>query len=482
MRTFRRIIEILALMIAGFLLGISHVSELALDIVRSIRLDFALRSVTAAPGSSIFYTIGGLLIGPGLFILLRDRIVNEWPTMRVRSTENASSWDPVAGIATRFGLARYLDRCAKWAWRQKDVDNGSALALFRIVGLGSLNRTLGTSVGTRLLEKVGWQMRAHAVPQTAIWLHGWLGQHAPWVLDWDSNHPVFGLAGRWSGSTFAIAFREVEVQDVVRLTHKVTSLLRDELTKMGGGLHLRVGFAVAPAHGSAGALGDAAESALATADDSHIAMAYAASDTRATLVEAGEVTPKVVEIPLLKPEEGPASVPRTWVSLLPSLSLIAAGLALMVFGPSKGEFTPTYPWPDTMASERVLDDKGSRDVPIARTKLADQEQGRWHMTNAAIMQSKDYEPRMARVFAHVTVTNLDPDKRFVSFLNLRALDAGGKEWDFSPSTLKMAQPFSGKWLGQNESLDGWLVTSRGQDPVVGLVFRRETQITLREAK
>jgi GGDEF domain-containing protein len=482
MKIFRRIIEILALLILGFLLGISHVSELTLDIIRSIRLDFAMRSITAAPGSSIFNSIAGLLIGPGLFILLRDRVVNEWPMMRVRWAEATSGWDNFAGVATRFGIAQYLDRCAKWGWRQKDLENGGALVLFRIVGLGSLNSARGSAIGTRLLAKIAWKMRAQAVPQTANLLHGWVGQQAPWVLDWDSSRPVFGMAGRWSGSTFAIAFREVEVQDVVRLTLKVTGLLRDELKKAASGLDLRVGFAVAPAHGASSALQEGAEKALAAADDTHIPMAYAAPDTRASLVEAGEIMPMVVEIPVVKPEEGTVKGPHTWVSLVPGLALIAAGVLLAVFGVSKGEYALGYPWPETMSSALVVDEKGSREVALTRTRLADQEQAHWHIGNVLIEQSKDYEPRQPTIYVHVTVTNLDSSTRYVSLFNLKALDAAGHEWDFSPSTLKMAQPFSDKWLGEQQTLDGWLVGKRGPEPIVGIVFSRETQITLRDGK
>ena len=205
---------------------------------------------------------------------------------------------PISNIPRRFGLYRYLEHCAKWA-TEDPTTRTQSLALFKIRGLGALNDEMGSMAATQLLQRIAVELRLASLPDAASRLEHWRVQYLPRpLIPSGRGMPFPRYPARWSGSTFALAFRELDAAQAISITRDLAAWIRSELTalKARHTMTLSAGIAVGNANVTARALAAAAIESLASETDALVTVAYDSTDLRGeAIAQMTGIAPKSVQ-------------------------------------------------------------------------------------------------------------------------------------------------------------------------------------------
>lgn len=490
---FRQVFLILLATGVGYALGGSPFGNWLLDCWHMLQVRWLIERTTRSGAGAVPLLVAGFLLGQGLYLLVR-RIIGDFETARARSAERVAEWEPALQLATRFGLHRYLGQCVAWA-AEDPTARTQCLALFKLKGLGSLNDRLGTLATTRLLQRVAMAARQAAVPVPAPYIQRWLAQYFPRPTSVKLNHtPAPRYAARWSGATFAIAFRELDAIQAVSVARDLASFIQHELAEFEDAVQLTVsaGIAVGIPGASARGLVKAAVAALEHCppeqSNALVTAVHDPSDVRTpNLQQMSGVFAHGSSMERRDPNADALDAPaptntqaidwaRRWG---PSLGCILAALViLIVSAPASAIKVGSYPWPDTLDGVQVYDERGSRTVPLVRTQLAPVSALGWTLSDVMIVQPTPGEAAVNLVEIRVRITNGTPASRYVSALNFSVTDANKKTLSLAPQQmLRMSQGITGKWLKPGETWSGWLRTTRTA-PITELVFEPGSGIRL----
>ena len=240
----RQIALLLLAASVGYELGRGPFAEWVADVYNEFRVIWAAERISRGHNGTLPLLIAGFLIGQGLFLTLRTvvRQIGPWQAIR---TERVAAWDASLKLATRFGLHQYLEHCGRWAIEDPTART-QCLALFKIRGLGVLNEISGTLATTELLQQISAELRAASLPDSASYVKRWQTHHLPRaVVAGASGVPAPRYPARWSGATFALAFRELDAVQAVAIARDLCNWIRKELNVFAGESRLSLCAAVA---------------------------------------------------------------------------------------------------------------------------------------------------------------------------------------------------------------------------------------------
>ncbi len=480
--------------IVGYLLGNGPFAEWVADVWNMLRVSWCEARSVRGPNGSFTLLIAGFLLGQGLFLMARRLLARVGPT-RARRTERLASWDPSLQIPRRFGLHRYLEHCAKWAADDPSIRTPS-LALFKIRGLGALNEEMGTSSATRLLQRISTEVRLSALPDTTSNLTHWLVRYLPRpLIPTGRGMPFPRYPARWSGSTFALAFRELDAVQAITVTRDLAAWIHGELDALKGNceVSLVAGIAVGGASVTARGLAAAALESTTKSGSALLTVVYDESDLREpAILQLSDVAHQKVQMvrqdtSKITPETlAPDFVARTvaWLRTWgPGLGCFLACLALLQYTSSKGSTGPTYyVWPENLQELQIVDGTGSRKCRLLRVDLPSESAGGWTLSEGKIVQGDPADGPLASCQIHVNVTNSTSHAYYVSSYDFTPMDATGRKFTVDPTRmLLMDQGLAGRWMNPGESWSGWLVFPRRDAAITELVFEpdRFTRIVLK---
>jgi GGDEF domain-containing protein len=471
----------------GYALASGVVTETLTDLYHMVAMALNAYRLRAGSGGTVWLLVAGFLLGQGIVLMMRRLVLTLLPKT-ILWMEDDAAWDPALLLATRFGLQQYLRGSVEWA-AQTSPESTQSIALLKISGLGRLNDGRGTRVATELLHDIAAQVRLAALPSTASRLSSLLTQHLPRRYRLHTT-PEPRCAARWSGSTFALAFRGMEVNQAMGIVRELAAGIRSDLAELDEGLELRVAFAMGPVGTSARAVLGAASAAIEAADAKAITVAVDPKDGRVPLlatVQDVRTLETEMERSLLDSREkvapeasGLRATLRAWG---PVVACFGGVPIVMALGGGSGEIEKVYPWPPDLTTLPSVNASGTSMVRIVRQDLPGVSSADWEISGS-MTQAEPGQHRILGVEFHLAVTNRSKSGQYVSVYDFTALDASGKELEFVPRrVMRMPEPLDAKWLQPGETWSGWLSINRKEEPVRGIVFRpdRRTQLIARSA-
>lgn len=488
----RKVFLLLLAVGLGYALGSGPFADRLADMYSFVVMSGSRERVSRGPSGTLPLLIAGFLFGQGIYLAVRQ-IVSKIAPARARRIERLATWEPAVQVGTRFGLHQYLEFCTTWAADDPSTRTLS-LALFKIRGLGAMNDRKGTLVTTEVLQRIGAELRSAAVPEGASGLNRWLRHYFPRPLTKTfAGFPQPRYPARWSGATFALAFRELDAVQVVSISRDLASWIRRELADVGDECDLSVNAAVVL--GIAGVtgrdLGTAAAKCVESARCEGLTVSLDPADVRVSAIrQMGGLEVALAAIPTgdsrigslsnsvgLVGERKFASV-RQWAS--PFACVCGALLVLELTG--KKPSTPSaFPWPNSLVEVQVVGPAGPSRVRLERTPLLGTSTSEWRVTDALMIQGDANDGRFDLCQFRVTVKNTSGRTHFISPNDFSAVDSDGRIFGFEPRRIiRLANSIAGQWVVSGETVTGWLELARNKSPIVGLVFEpdRRSRISL----
>jgi GGDEF domain-containing protein len=495
---FARASQLFTILVAvsvGFALGSGPLGDWIPDFWNFICITWLTIRAARESSGSFTLLIAGFLIGQGLYLALQHAI-RDFRTRRIRTVEAVAAWDPALQIATRFGLHRYLEQCARWA-SEDPTNRTPSLALFKIRGLGNLNERRGTLEATRLLKRIAAELRSAAIPDGTPHIGNWLAMYFPRPLYFvTGSTPKARLASRWSGGTFALAFRQLDAVQAVSVTRDVAAWIEAEFATLDRNnepkLSLISGIAIGCSNVTPRSLTAAAFSSLdSSRDESLVTVAHDPSDLRAeTIAKMSDV--RHVGIAMNAPEsDATASTSEaTFQHLIVAFSkkwgiaigCIAVAFAVLQLGAGHGSVPASYfAWPDSLNEVPIVDNSGAHVVHLQRTNLAPQSGPNFSITGAQIVQGMPTDGALAQCQVQIELTNTSDHSYFVSVYDFRVFDTDRRQFSVEPSRMvRVSRGLVGRWLKPQESLSGVIILKRRDAPIAEVVFQpdRYTRLVL----
>ena len=468
----------------GVVTDFSHMVGLAWNHERLVR--------SGSTGGVPALLVSGFLIGQGLFLLAR-RFFGRIGANRAKRMEELATWDPAVQLSTRFGLHLYLEQCARWS-AEDPTTRLQSLALFKVRGLGTLNGKRRTLVATELLQRIATELRLASLPDGTSTIRRLLVQYFPGPQSrWRTRVPQARVSARWSGATFALAFRELDATQVTTIARGVTSWIRRELASIQEGAELSVVTSVAI--GTAGVYGrelaQVATRAIDGAVGEDVVIAIDEGDSRGKAIE-GQSGVTVRRIAMHQSEtESPGSLDPVyfmerlvvWLRLWgPGGTCLLGALVVLGFSGGKALPNPVFPWPESLGQLQIVDRNGPRTVNIVRQLLTPTETAFWRISDAVVVQGNPRDGAYSFCQIRLTLTNRSNRTTYVSVYDFTAIDTAGRKWEIDPTrALRVDKGITGRWLNPGESWTGWLIVARGEKAITGLLFEPDpsTSIQLR---
>ncbi len=480
--------------IIGFELGSGPLAEWAGDVYNQMAVAWAAERLSRGPSGTLPLLVAGFLIGQGLFLLGR-LVWHKIGPFRAERLERLGAWDPGLKLATRFGLHQYLQRCTEWATEDPTARTQS-LAVFKIRGLGALNEKNGTHVTSSILRQVSAELRAASLPDNVAPVRRWLRQNFPRPLFVSrSRIPPPRYPARWSGATFALAFRELDAVQAVAIARDVSNWIRKEFSSLQVQNELSVSSVIvvgSPDVTARGLSRAAAEWLGSDSQSAQVRVLCDPADVRAAVIsQLGDVEFHAASLDKRNPDEAPIVTKsydwrggmRTWGPAIGCLA--AAGLLLRVTSGKVPTTFAYFPYPDAMTEFPVVDQSGSTTVHLKRTVLAIGETNNWRLTDGLVVQGNPTDGPLVLCQIRIAVTNRSATRFYVSSFDFKAVDEKGRRLRFDPLRVRrMAQGLTGRWLEAGESWVGWMPLLRQDALIVGLEFEpdRFTRISLSGAE
>lgn len=453
----------------GYFLGHSPAAEWISDLLGFATVSLTSGRSSRSGGGLLPVLAAGFLLGQALYFAVR-RILAGVEPLRAKEAERLASWDCSLGVGTRFGLQQYLAHCVRWA-SGDSARRTQTLGLLKIHGLDRLNETRGTLVTGTLLRRVASEIRVAALPEDSSGLRRWLTQYFPHAQISKAASPPRRYAARWSGATFALAFREQEPVEALGLLRELASWVREELDELG--LQETLSVSAIAVVGGAGTSTRGffvtAGLALGHRNTAKLRVLLNPEEPRAALIS--EMEGVVVEVTTIESShcpDGPnaedsspkrlAAFSRSWGPV--AACLVGAAILLAVPGNTRSP-APHPTWPDTLTDLQVMDANGPRTIRLIRSKLVPQSSATWSVSAARIVQGDPADGSFSPLQFHVSVTNRSSRKYYVSPLDFEAIDSNGRTLAVDVAkTLRAVNGFVGRWLGPGESCSGWIISSR----------------------
>jgi hypothetical protein len=465
----------------GYLLGGGPFADWVEDVYHMVELAWRDERLSRGSNGALPLLVAGYLIGQGIYLAIRQYIRRIGPA-KVRKAERTAAWDPSLRIGTRFGLHRYLEQCVRWA-AEDPTARTQSLALFKLRGLGELNEKCGTYPTTQLLQRMATDLRMAAVPDSISKIRRFFARYFPRPIEPQlSGMAAARYPARWSGGTFALAFRELDAVQAVGMAREVATWIAGELNELSTASKPRLSAAIAIGipNVTARGLTKAAVEALNKPTDSAIVVVHDPADVRADIVAqmtdvdriSNTMDRREPEIGTELPGSGVREQFMLWLrSWGPSVGcMVGALLWLQVTGGKVVASARTHAWPDSLTEVQVVTSSGARTVHLVRQNLVAQRSAGWS-AEGLIVQGNPTEGQFTFFEIHVTVTNQTKHPYFVSVHDFLALDAEGRSFQFNPDRmLRFEDGMTGQWLRPGESLSGWLAAHRDKSPISKLVF------------
>lgn len=465
----------------GYLVGSGPFADWVEDVYHMVELAWRNERLSRGSNGALPMLVAGYLIGQGIYLAIRQYIRRIGPA-KVRNSERTAAWDPSLHIGTRFGLHRYLEQCVRWAAEDPTARTHS-LALFKLRGLGELNEKCGTYPTTQLLQRIATDLRLAAVPDSISKIRRVFARYFPRPIE----PQLSGLAAarypaRWSGGTFALAFRELDAVQAVGMAREVATWIAGELNELSTSSKPRLSAAIAIGipNVTARGLTKAAVQALDKQTDSAIVVVHDPADVRADIVaQMSDVDRMSIAMDRREPEIGTelagTGVRAQFMLWLRSWGpavgcMVGALLWLQVTGGRAAALALPRAWPDNLTEVQVVTPSGARTVHLVRQMFVGQSSAGWTI-DGFIVQGNPAEGRYTFFQIHVTVTNHTKHPYFVSVDDFLALDSDSRSFQFNPDRmLQFEEGITGRWLGPGESFSGWLAAHRDNAPINRLIF------------
>jgi GGDEF domain-containing protein len=467
--------------VVGFLLGNGPFSEWVEDVYHMLAV--AWRGERLSRGSNGFLSllVAGYLLGQGVYLLGRQVAVRLGPA-RIKQAERIASWDPSLRLGTRFGLHRYLENCVRWA-AEDPTARTQSLALFKVRGIGYLNDAQGTLAATRLLQSIASDIRGATLPEASSGLKRWLTHFLPRPVDTSSGATMPPrYAARWTGSTFALAFRELDAVQAVTIAREVAAWIRSELDSraLPDQLSISASIAIGTPSVTARGLAAAAVQGIREKRGALITVVHDPNDVRSTVIgQMSDVDHFSISMdhwaadPTLASATKEASDLTSWLRRWgPSMGCIVGAIVwLQVTGSKVPLTTSNFAWPDSLDQVQVVDTNGPKTIRLQRRSLPPQSSSTWDLTDIRIVQGNPADGPFPTCMVHVTVRNRSQHKFYLSAFDFSAIDATGKIFQFDPQRmLRFEHGISGRWLKPDEVTSGWLLMYRRDAPITTLLF------------
>jgi hypothetical protein len=337
---------------------------------------------------------------------------------------------------------------------------------------------------TQLLQRIAAECRAESLPESASPLKRWVVRYLPRPLVVHEHRmPPARYPARWSGATFALAFRELEAAQAVSICRELAAWIKTELSILDAseGLSLCATIAIGIPSVTSRGLAAAAMRGLQLEHQSLITVVHDPADVRANVI--GQMTDVTHEGVTMARRSGSEDAQplhldlaqrgvlwlRTWG---PSLGCVIAALACLLLLGGKATGQPNvFAWPDNLAEVQVVDSAGPRSVRLQRSSPAAASSGKWSLSDVRVVQGVPQDGVFAAVQVHVEVSNMTRHTFFVSSYDFEAIDEKGRHLQFDPrGMVRMIHGITGKWLDPGESWSGWLRANRLDAPIKQIVF------------
>ena len=481
----RQLLWLLIAVSAGYVIGSGPSGEWVPGVWHFLCISWHKERVSRGSAGAVPLLIAGFFIGQGLYLLIR-RIVLNFGVQRARRFEAIAAWDRSLQISTRFGLHRYLERCALWA-AEDPTNRTPSLALFKIRGLGALNYERGTLVTTRLLRKVATELRLAALPESMSQVAHWMAQYRPRPIPVSAGKPPFPrFPARWSGATFALAFRQLDAVQSASIARDVATWINGEIASLSltNRVTLVAGIAIGCSNVKPSSLVAAAVKSIdRTTPSALITVVHDPEDLRTTSIaqmsdtdvadftmDSEDSEGDMLSDSALSLRQRFVSAARNWGAAIGCLT--AAVLLLGVTG-SKSPVRPVYySWPDQLREIQIVDASGPRTVRLVRTNLGSQQAGNYALLNVSIVQGDPSDGRLEQCQIDLTIKNNSKNTLYVSVYDFAAIDASQQELAIEPERMvRSDKGITGKWMQPGEEWSGLLLVRRRNNAIKGLSFR-----------
>lgn len=471
----------------GYAIGNGPVSEWIVDLGHMLSVEYARARDSGGNNGILALLISGFLIGQALYLFAR-RLIDSIGPVLAQSTERLAAWDASLSLPRRFGLHQYLEQCTRWADEDPTVRMPS-LALFKVHGIGELNEKQGTQIATKLLQRIATEVRVFSLPDTSSSGAHWLMRHLPRPLVVAAREmPLPRYPARWSGSTFALAFRELDMLQALSVTRSLAGWIRGELAVFD--LQLSVGIAFGRAGVSARGLCDAATKSLSYDKNAVLSVVSDPTDLRGeTISQMPDVAHRELTMRSRDKNAGQAAASEkarlgTWLRIWgpPIGCLIAAALVIGFTGKSREALAPSqYPWPDNLTELQIVNRTGPKTVRIVRSSLPTLSSGGWTLSNGTFAQASPAEKGSPQCQMRITITNATGRTYYVSASDFEVADSNGTRWALGPvRMLRLTDGIAGRWMNPGDTWTGWLLLARRGAPITEVSFQpdRSTRIVL----
>jgi GGDEF domain-containing protein len=468
----------------GAYLGSGPAGEVLVDLWNVANVAWQERRAAQSAGGTTLLLVAGFLLGQGLFLFVK----RWWSTSeqrRVHDAEWLATWDRSLSVATRFGLHRYLEVCSEWT-AEDPTTRIPSLALFKIKGVGALNDARGTLVGTELLRIFAVELRSASLPDSAGRLSHWMARYRPRLQHLRQHStPPPRFAARWSGATFALAFRELDAMQAAAVTRELCAWMRRELAAIDGNANLQIkaGLAVGTPNIQPRELATAALKALDSANGNTIlTVAHDPTDLRApALAQMADVAPLAhpMHSGSVESPQFAANVPtfrsraegwlKNWGA---AAGCVVAALVALQLGGGKTVPQVYFPWPDSVTEFPTVDAAGPRTVRLNRTALPDGASAGFRISDVRITQGEPEEKRYSAAQVRLTVENTSNRRHYVSFYDFQAVDAKQQQIPLEPERMvRVSGGIVGRWMAPGEKWTGGIFFRRKDAPIVGIEFQ-----------
>jgi GGDEF domain-containing protein len=471
----------------GLTLAIGPMPDLAEDCWRDLQVSWYQYRLNSGSAGTIYIMVAGFLLGQGLFLSCRQLWRGLLRSVRGRFAMIDAARDLATTLPSKFALRYFLDRSIGWA-RGDPSTRHVSLALVRLRGLGRVNKLSGVLQGTELLRTLAREVLDASIPPTIMGVRRWWSRWRlrPRVILY-SGSPPSRCPSRWSGSTFAIAFRGVDARKAYFVVRDLTSALQELARTLQPKAEMSAIGALALLGGTATSndLGQGAETALRAAsepgtvvvahepNDGGTAMLDEFKDLQRVLIEVKSDSGVVVE----EEPEGPsvgARVGRWLKGWGVALACLGAVPIVVMIGNQGGGPKLIYPWPENLKAVPTLDAAGVRSVRVLRSEARAQSDGVWRVDEARLVQLElnANHPSVGFAQVHLTITNRSSVAQHLTIFDITAIDEYGRVLRVDPKgSLRFERALGARTLGPGERWSGWLSFIRRDALVKSLIVQ-----------
>ncbi len=481
-----RLLSAVLLMVAlivGYLLGNGPASDWVVDVLNMLSIQWNQARLGRSGNGVAPLLVAGFLFGQGIYLSLRQ-LITRFASVRRKRSDHLATWDRGVQLGSRFGLHQYLKKCSIWATEDPTARIPS-IAFFKLRGLNELNDRLGPSVGTLVLRRIAAELRAASSTGTASALERWFLHHTPGsATDLTTAIPPVRFPARWSGATFALAFRDLEALQTVSIVRAISDWIRLEISTIDE--TVRPTLSVAVSIGSPGVTAKGliapVRQTLASTSDSTLTVMLDPTDVRAlSIAQLGGIDVKHTPMAISQEDAKGSDESDSDFSLTRSLSwgrtwglpfaCLAGAILLLNLTGHASQIQTSFPWPENLTELQIVDPSGPKTIRLTRTHLPDQATSEWALSDVLLIQGNIKDGSYALCQIHVAVRNNSKHSYFVSPYDFTAIDKSGSKLVFDPQrALRIANGLTGKWLAPGESISGWLPIIRRDAEIAGLVF------------